>query len=61
MVFFAGLLLAGTLASGIVALEHRARPRLAKSLRAQAVWTHMLLLWPVPALLAVHIAKSYYF
>jgi nitrite reductase (NADH) large subunit len=59
----AGFLLLSALgaASGVlIALEHRWRtPRV--TLRRRFVWAHILLSWPLPALLGVHVYKSYFF
>jgi nitrite reductase (NADH) large subunit len=40
-----------------MAAEHRVGARV----RARWHWLHLLLFWPVPALLGVHVLKSYYF
>ncbi|MGV6809458.1 MAG: FAD-dependent oxidoreductase [bacterium] len=61
MLSFSGLLLIGALASGVVAQEHRLSRQLASRLRKLSIWTHILLFWPVPALLSFHIIKTYYF
>jgi len=50
----------GSLSSVVVALE--ARPSHASRRWKQlAVWTHILLVWPLPALLVFHILSVYYF
>ncbi len=61
MLSFSGLLLAGTIAGAVIAYEHHLPGRLAKQLRSYATWSHILLLWPLPALLGFHILKTYYF
>lgn len=61
MIVFCTLLLVGALASVVISLEHNIPGRLAKQLRLYAVWSHILLLWPLPGLLGFHIIKTYYF
>ena len=61
MMTFSGLLLAGSIGGVVIAYEHNLNRRLAKHLRAYAIWSHILLLWPLPALLGFHIIKTYYF
>ncbi|HHC74224.1 MAG TPA: NAD(P)/FAD-dependent oxidoreductase [Thiothrix sp.] len=61
MLSFSGLLLVGALASGVIAQEHRLSRQLASRLRKLSIWTHILLFWPIPALLSFHIIKTYYF
>jgi nitrite reductase (NADH) large subunit len=55
-----GAAAAGALGSLSVAREHR-WPALARAWRRHAVWTHVLLLWPLPVLLALHVLKFYFF
>jgi len=61
MVTFVGLALVGAVLGAGIALEHRLRPALARRLRAAGLWGHLLVAWPLPALLGVHILKTYYF
>lgn len=61
MLCFSGLLLVGTVAGVVIGYEHRMPVRIAKQIRSYAIWSHILLLWPVPALLGFHILKTYYF
>jgi nitrite reductase (NADH) large subunit len=61
MSLFLALLLAGSLAGGVIALEHRLSPANGRRLRASWTWTHILLAWPIPALLIFHVLKTYYF
>jgi nitrite reductase (NADH) large subunit len=60
MASFLGVVALGAAAGGFVALEHRLGPRAARLRRA---WSraHLLLFWPVPVLLGMHVFKSYYF
>ncbi len=60
LTFIALLVAGGALAVGI-AFEHRLAPARARQLRRVGLWSHVLLSWPLPALLAAHILKTYYF
>jgi nitrite reductase (NADH) large subunit len=57
---FVALALVGTIASAILALQHRIAGD-ATRLRSRMTWIHILLFWPVPLLLGFHVFKSYYF
>ncbi|MGB5496756.1 MAG: FAD-dependent oxidoreductase [Sedimenticolaceae bacterium] len=61
MLSFSLMLLLGGLSTGVIALEHRIGSSLASRLRRQTVFTHILLFWPVPALLGWHVFKTYWF
>ncbi len=61
MLTFLGLALAGALLGASIALEHRLQPAQAQRLRSIGVWGHVLLAWPLPALLGAHVWKTYYF
>jgi len=60
MATFLGVVALGAGAGGVVALEHRLGARGARLRRA---WSraHLVLFWPVPVLLGMHVLKSYYF
>lgn len=58
---FMALLVAGTLLGISIACEHRLESGTAIRLRRWGLWSHILLSWPLPALLAAHILKTYYF
>ncbi|MCB1775697.1 MAG: NAD(P)/FAD-dependent oxidoreductase, partial [Gammaproteobacteria bacterium] len=58
---FTTMLLLGALSTGVIALEHRIGGALATRLRRQSVWLHILLFWPVPALLGWHVLKTYWY
>lgn len=60
MAAFLGVMALGVVAGGVVALEHRLGARGAR-LRRAWTWAHLLLFWPVPVLLGMHVLKSYYF
>jgi nitrite reductase (NADH) large subunit len=51
---------AGAWSAVVVAREH-AIGRAAVRLRRRSVWLHVLLFWPIPALLTFHVLKAYYF
>ena len=61
MVAFSALLVTGALSGLILADEHKLSPANARRARRTAIWAHIALLWPLPALLGFHILKSYYF
>lgn len=61
MASFSVLLLLGALATAVIALEHRLSTTLVRRLRRQSVLWHILIFWPVPALLGWHIFKSYWY
>ena len=57
---FLGVVGAGAIASSVIALEHRIGAAAAR-LRRTWTWSHILLFWPLPMLLALHVFKTYYF
>ena len=61
MLVFIGLLLAGAVASAVMGLQHVLPLTLARRTRAVSIWSHVLLLWPLPALLGFHILKGYWY
>jgi nitrite reductase (NADH) large subunit len=61
MMCFIGLILVGAIASGVIGLQHVLPKKLAGQARELSLWAHILLLWPLPALLGFHILKSYWF
>ena len=60
MAMFLALVGAGSIAGGIVALEHRLGAHGGR-LRRAWIRMHLFLSWPVPALLGMHVLKTYYF
>ncbi|NND68142.1 MAG: NAD(P)/FAD-dependent oxidoreductase [Halioglobus sp.] len=58
---FVALLVAGTVLAIGIACEHRLAPARARRLRSLGLWSHVMLSWPLPALLGAHILKTYYF
>ena len=61
MLDFLALLLAGTLAGAAIGMQHRLSSGTIQRVRSFSLWTHILLLWPLPALLGFHVVKSYWF
>ena len=61
MLVFTGLMLAGAAAAAVTGLQHILPLSLARRTRAFSIWSHVLLLWPLPALLGFHILKSYWY
>lgn len=61
MLVFSCLLLAGATASAVVGLQHVLPLALARRTREFSIWAHVLLLWPLPALLGFHILKTYWY
>ncbi|MBI3041947.1 MAG: NAD(P)/FAD-dependent oxidoreductase [Betaproteobacteria bacterium] len=60
MAAFLGVVALGAVAGGAIALEHRLGAGAAR-LRGTSLWTHILIAWPIPVLLAFHVFKTYYF
>jgi nitrite reductase (NADH) large subunit len=61
MLVFAGLLAAGGAVSAAMGLQHVLPLALTRRVRELSIWTHILLLWPLPALLGFHILKTYWY
>jgi nitrite reductase (NADH) large subunit len=61
MLVFTGLLLAGAGAAASMGLQHHLPLGLARRSRNVTIRAHVLLLWPLPALLGFHIFKTYWF
>lgn len=61
MIAFLGLILLGSLASAVLAYEHKMSVSLANAVRRQAIWLHIFLFWPVPLLLGWHVFKGYWY
>jgi nitrite reductase (NADH) large subunit len=60
MTTFLAVVVLGAAAGGVIALEHRIGAGAAR-LRRTWLWTHILIAWPIPVLLAFHVLKTYYF
>lgn len=61
MLVFSCLLLSGSIAGIVIGYEHALTRRTSRLLRQYAIWSHIILLWPLPVLLGFHILKAYYF
>ncbi|MFK8081016.1 MAG: FAD-dependent oxidoreductase [Granulosicoccus sp.] len=61
MTCFIGLLVVGTVSSIVVGTQHRLSASRAMQLRRFSIWAHILIFWPVPALLAWHVLKGYWY
>ncbi|MBX3607100.1 MAG: NAD(P)/FAD-dependent oxidoreductase [Piscinibacter sp.] len=61
VLFYGGLLLLGALAAGTIAFEGRLPARAVRAWREKSVWLHILLFWPVPVLLGLHVLKTYFY
>lgn len=61
MVCFVGLALLGGVAGVVTAYESGRASLALGRLRRCSTWAHILLFWPLPVLLGVHILKSYWF
>lgn len=60
MASFLAVIVLGAAAGAAIALEHRIGAGAAR-LRRTWLWTHILIAWPIPVLLTLHVFKSYYF
>jgi nitrite reductase (NADH) large subunit len=58
---FLGVLLLGATAGFVVSWSHKLKPTRAMKLRKFWAWTHIVVTWPLPALLMTHILTVYYF
>lgn len=58
---FVGAALAGGIFAALVAREHQVDPVRVRRLKAGALWSHILFMWPLPVLLGFHIAQGYVF
>ncbi len=61
MSVYSALILMGALAGAVIAMDHLLTRKSARRLRTISVWSHIILLWPMPVLLGFHIIKTYYF
>lgn len=58
---FLGVLILGSTAGFVVAMSHKLKAQQSMRLRKFWSWMHILLAWPLPALLSIHILTVYYF
>ncbi|MCP5171563.1 MAG: FAD-dependent oxidoreductase [Pseudomonadales bacterium] len=61
MVNFLSVLVLGALAGVVVSISHVLSSETSRKLRKFWQWAHLLVTWPLPLLLAVHIVTVYYF
>ena len=61
LIDFIGVLLLGAATGAVVGFSHRLPASAAGSVRRTWGWAHLLLTWPLPALVAAHILTVYYF
>lgn len=58
---FLGLAAVGAASAAVTAWQHRLPPRRVLRWRRAADWAHLLLAWPLPLLLGLHVLKAYWF
>jgi nitrite reductase (NADH) large subunit len=58
---FLALAAMGAVAGGVSALEQRLAPPWGGRFRRWWTWAHIVVLWPLPALLGFHILTVYYY
>lgn len=61
MINFVAVLSIGAFAGAAVSLSHNLKPSAARRLRSFFTWSHILVSWPLPVLLSIHILTVYYF
>jgi len=61
MLNFLGLVLLGTCAGAVTALEAKLDVLAARRLRTFWTWAHIVMAWPLPVLLTFHVLSAYYF
>ena len=61
MINFISVLLLGGLAGAVMSLSHKLNPIQSISIRRFFSWCHILVTWPLPVLLAIHILTVYYY
>lgn len=58
---FIGILIFGSLAGTAYSISHRLKISSGKKFKSFWTWGHILVTWPLPILLAIHILSVYYF
>ncbi|MDI3287760.1 FAD-dependent oxidoreductase [Polyangium sp. 15x6] len=58
---FLAVVLLGALAGGVFAVSSRWSPLVARDRRLRASYVHLLLTWPLPILIALHVLAVYYY
>ena len=61
MINFISVLLLGGIAGAMLGLSHKLNANQSMSLRRFFSWCHILVTWPLPVLLAIHILTVYYY
>jgi nitrite reductase (NADH) large subunit len=61
MLCMIALLFAGSIGGAVIGLQHKLPRRYVGPLKELSLWSHILLLWPLPVLLGFHVFKSYWF
>lgn len=61
MITFTMLAIVGGMYGIFLSVQHRMDGMLAKQTREIFGWIHVLLAWPIPALVSFHVLKTYYF
>ena len=61
MINFISVLLLGGVAGAVMGLSHKLNPNQSVSIRRFFSWCHILVTWPLPILLAIHILTVYYY
>lgn len=61
MLDFLGITLLGSVTTALIGLGHKMAPSQAVQQRRFWTWVHLLVSWPLPVLLTVHILTVYYF
>ncbi|MFC3150775.1 FAD-dependent oxidoreductase [Litoribrevibacter euphylliae] len=61
MINFLAVIALGAMAGAVVGLSHKLPISAALNVRKTWTWLHILVTWPLPALLAAHILSVYYF
>jgi len=61
MLIFSGLIISGAILGVTISKEHELPQKYSRHARKLSFWSHIFMLWPLPALLGFHILKTYYF
>ena len=58
---FIAVVVLGACTGAVVAISHKLSLTMAKRMREWWGWLHLLVTWPLPVLLGIHILSVYYF
>lgn len=61
MINFLSIIAIGALAGVTVSIAHLLKPSLNRKIKNSLTWSHILVTWPLPILLGIHILTVYYF